>query len=177
MMLSFNLPTAQPTRFTLRTAGVVLHAGTVLLQRLAHEEHWFLPGGRVEALESTSETLLREMHEELGVSAQIERLLWIIENFFVQGERAYHEVGFYYRLHLPPDFVARTASAPLSVQEGDVSFVFQWFPLDQLPRFVYPTCIAARLPHISSQSNPSSQIEHIVHTDPASAARLAARRE
>ena len=38
------------------------------------------------------------MQEELGVEAVVGPLLWIVENFFDYEGKAWHELGFYYRM-------------------------------------------------------------------------------
>jgi ADP-ribose pyrophosphatase YjhB (NUDIX family) len=50
-----------------------------------------LPGGRVEALETTSDALRREMKEEIGQTIEVGRLLWVVENFFNLQGTPYHE--------------------------------------------------------------------------------------
>jgi ADP-ribose pyrophosphatase YjhB (NUDIX family) len=48
--------------------------GQVLLCKRRDKDLWNLPGGRVEDGESPWDAALREVHEEIGVSAQLERL-------------------------------------------------------------------------------------------------------
>jgi 8-oxo-dGTP pyrophosphatase MutT (NUDIX family) len=48
--------------------------------------HWFLPRGKVQLHEATTEALLRELSEELGMDLQIGKLAWIIERFFLVSE-------------------------------------------------------------------------------------------
>ncbi len=127
-------------RFNFRVAAVAYRGDRVLLQRVEGvTDYWFLPGGRVEMLESASEALTRELHEELGVTAHIQRLLWIVENFFELHGYRWHELGLYFAVELPPEvpddgeFVGAEAGPPAYMR---------WFPLDQVamldiePRFL-----------------------------------------
>lgn len=86
--------------FTFRVAAVIIEQNRVLLQKSENGLYWFLPGGRVEFLEPAAEALAREMREELGAVAVIERLLWVHENFFFHRERENHELGLYYLTRL-----------------------------------------------------------------------------
>jgi 8-oxo-dGTP diphosphatase len=62
------------------TAGVLMRGDTVLVcQRRPgghHPRKWEFPGGKVEAGEGLEEALRRELQEELGIDAQVGRLLW-----------------------------------------------------------------------------------------------------
>lgn len=57
------------------TAAIVLQDGKALLTRRGPKEklagYWEFPGGKVENGESLAECLRRELHEELGVEAEI----------------------------------------------------------------------------------------------------------
>ena len=146
-------------RFNYRIVGCVLHDRRVLLHRAERDDFWALPGGRGELLEPSAETLRREMREELGVDARVERLLWVVENFFENEELAFHEVALYYLMSFPP-------GCPLygrPIFEGDeegVRLIFQWHPVDQLEGIrLFPTFLRTAL-----QSIPGG-IVHVVHTD------------
>ncbi len=150
-----------PVKFTLRVVAVVLHHDAVLVHRAAPDDFWALPGGRAELLESAEETLVREMREELGVAAHVERLLWVVENFFTFRGRPRHELGLYFLVTFPPDSPIYRQVGPFDGEEEGVRLIFEWQPLDALAGFrLYPTFLRSRL-----RSLPSG-IEHIVHTDP-----------
>lgn len=51
--------------------------GRVLLCELTYKREWDLPGGVVEPNESPADGLLREIHEELGVAAEIKGLITV----------------------------------------------------------------------------------------------------
>ena len=130
-MLSFDV---DGVRFNLRVAGVILAGDHVLLNQIAGTNYWFLPGGRVEGGEATGAALHRELHEELGVNAQVGRLLWVVESFFTLQGRRFHELGFYYRVTLPDSPGGRVPARGQSShrQDGPNLLTFRWFPLDDL---------------------------------------------
>src|SRR5262245_34455556 len=86
--------------FIYRVAGVCVHEGHVLLHRGVSDDFWSMPGGRPELLESSSAALVREMREEIGAGIEVGRLLWVMEYFFVHAGRRFHELAFYYEIHL-----------------------------------------------------------------------------
>jgi len=55
-----------------------------------------LPGGAIESGEFSTDGLVREMREELSITIEIGRLVWIVENLFEYRGTAYTEYGFYY---------------------------------------------------------------------------------
>lgn len=156
-MISFNLPTA---RFNYRVAGIALHDGHVLLQRIESDPIWFLPGGRCEAMEASAITLVREMQEECGQTVTIDRLIWVMENFFTHAGTQFHELGLYYLMSLPVDSPFLDVHTPFYGDEPTVRLIFQWFPLTALDGIpLRPTFLRTAL-----QAIPPS-LQHIVHDD------------
>jgi 8-oxo-dGTP pyrophosphatase MutT (NUDIX family) len=87
--------------FSLRASAVVIRQGRVLLHRTVADAYWALPGGHIEPNETSDRTVLRELAEELGVQqARIDRLLWIMENRFIDRGRPFQEIGFIYHVDL-----------------------------------------------------------------------------
>lgn len=133
-------------RFTLRAVGVAVDGDRVLLQRDGAGDFWFLPGGRCELGETAAESLQREMLEELGVAAVAERLLWVVENFFHQGGNVHHELGTYWLMRLPEEWLAAHRDGPITGAEGDVPIDFQWFDRRQVGAVtLYPEFLRSAL--------------------------------
>lgn len=147
-------------RFNYRAAGVALHENRVLLHRSEQDAFWTLPGGRVELLEAAGESLKREMREELSVEVKIERLLWVVENFFEYENCRSHEIGFYFLMSLPQNSRLLHETASFEGRERELKLVFEWRECSALNRMrIYPTFLQEAL-----QSLPTGT-EHIVHRD------------
>ena len=86
--------------FSYRVAGVLLHAGKVLVQHLVDDPTYALPGGHVNFGEASEQALIREFKEEVGADIQPVRMIWIGENFFPWGENDCHQVCFYFLVTL-----------------------------------------------------------------------------
>jgi ADP-ribose pyrophosphatase YjhB (NUDIX family) len=149
-------------QYDFRTAAVAIHKGHVLLHRAEPDNFWALPGGRVELGESADGALVREMHEETGMAVRIERLVWVVESFFLLSGRRHHEIGFYYLVALPSETAQLNLSAQFfGEEEGGLRLIFQWFPIDTLSAVrLYPSFLQKGLGAL-----PNS-ISHIVQTDP-----------
>ncbi|MBL0387726.1 NUDIX hydrolase [Tumebacillus sp. ITR2] len=157
-MIRFDLPGG---RFNHRAAGVVVHDGFVLLHRLEKDDFWSLPGGRVELMEPSHVTVVREFAEELGVEVRVDRMLWVVENFFEFEGVPYHETSFLYKVDLTDE------RHPLLDKERvhhgiepDLNLLYKWFPVDRLERErFYPSFLRTEM-----QELPAA-IQYVVHRD------------
>ncbi len=159
------------TRFVHRVAAVCLHEGHVLLQHAESDDFWFLPGGRVEVMESSEAAIKRELREELKLDedAQVERLLWMVENLFIDDHDGTpnHELGLYYLVTFTnhPELYDKSKTHAAIEDTGvfaarPITFALRWFPLDSLDNIpLYPTFLKAGL------RNLPASVQHIVHTD------------
>lgn len=143
--------------FTVRVGAVIVDSDRVLLQldRALDDPFWVLPGGRAEFDEPARETARREVREELGEDADVERLLWINENRFSRfGE--HHELGFYFLIALHPESGLCRRTGAFTGPEGD-RFEFRWHRIDDLETLeLYPEFLRTAL-----RSLPPSP-EHVV---------------
>lgn len=156
-MISFDLGGGQ---FNYRVAGICLEAGRVLLQQAVGYDFWTLPGGRGELLEDSRSTLVREMHEELGVEVTCGRLLWVLENFFTYEGRAFHELALFYSMTLPVDSLLLGVTGEYAGLEPDNPLVFRWFPVDHLTGVkLYPTVLRTALRDLPATT------QHLMHHD------------
>jgi ADP-ribose pyrophosphatase YjhB (NUDIX family) len=147
-------------RFTYRVAGIALDVDRVLLLRTEKDDFWFLPGGRVELLELSQDALIREMQEELEVKVHVERLVWVVENFFEYEGRSYHELALYFLMSFPSDSRLYEKKEAFVGDEDGLKLIFRWHPLGKLEEIpLYPTFLRKRLNSIPQIT------EHIVHTD------------
>ncbi|MDT0341471.1 NUDIX domain-containing protein [Streptomyces litchfieldiae] len=89
--------------FRLAAYAVCIENGRVLL---AHHlsTHWTLPGGRVEHAEDPFDAVIREVAEETGHEAVVERLLGVdsrvIPAAAARGGVEHQNVGIFYRVRI-----------------------------------------------------------------------------
>jgi len=125
--------------FAYRVAGIARHGNKILLHKsvLGHN-NWALPGGACAFGQSSTDTLIRELNEELGAAVEIGSLQFIVENFFDwEGKRA-HELGLYYefsfidnstKFYEQPDF---TGLEEFDEIYGKHALLFKWIELEDL---------------------------------------------
>ncbi len=147
-------------RFTYRVGAIIIRDDNVLLMRNLAEDYWFVPGGRAEIGESAAKALAREIAEELGVTARVERLIWINENFFRVGETYHHELALYFSVAIPAE-IHLDLSMTFYIDEVDGSrFEVAWHRRDALKEVhLVPAFLTEALTDI-----PGS-VRHVVHVD------------
>ncbi|HKE63337.1 MAG TPA: NUDIX domain-containing protein [Micromonosporaceae bacterium] len=112
--------------FLTGASGVVFDdAGALLLVRRADTGAWSLPSGMVEAGEQPADAALREIYEETGVEARIERLAGVAMHpvTYPNGDRCEY-LGVWFR--------CRAIGGTARVND-DESVDVAWFPMDSLP--------------------------------------------
>lgn len=114
--------------FQMRIAGLAFRNGHLLVHRATHERIWTIPGGRAEIGETSEQTLVREMEEELGVTAEVRRLLWSVENFFHYEGADFHEYGLYYLMDIPESFPFHEGDIVHRNEDGKNVLEFKWVP-------------------------------------------------
>jgi len=72
------IPERYNTGYNIGVGGAVVHDGRLLMVRRASRRgrgNWQLPGGFIEPNETIEEGVVREVHEEAGVTARVEGVL------------------------------------------------------------------------------------------------------
>ncbi len=79
-----------------RTVGVLIKNGRILLQRERNGDEYALPGGHIRLGETLESGLIREYKEETGADIAVRRLLWIEEVFWEHNGKMSHQLAFYF---------------------------------------------------------------------------------
>ena len=148
------------------TRAVMIEQNRVLLQRLKNDDVWVLPGGGPLFGETTEDAIKRQIYRKGGFEIQVERLLWIMELFFVfrgkegtlnirQGAKV-HGIGFYY-LVSPKIPKGKWQKSEFPADDRP-DRLFKWFKLDELSDVnLKPDCLKNMLNHLPHYP------EHIIH--------------
>jgi hypothetical protein len=101
------------------------------------------------------------MREELDTEIQIERLLWVSEEFFTTEDKEQHQFSFYYLASLPAHSAYYELEQIFTAVEDDATpILFRWFELDQLHTItLYPTFLTTNI------HNLPTSIQHIIVRD------------
>ena len=125
----------------LRTVGVLIKDGMILVQRDKGGSDYALPGGHVKIGETTAEGLIREYKEETGADITCKRLLWTEECFWNWNGKAAHNIAFYYLIELCENADIPMGSAFMS-HKDNCNVLLEWMPIENLKDItVYPAFI------------------------------------
>ena len=131
---------ADGLRFNDRAAAILVCEGRLLVLRDDSCAYTYLPGGRVHAGETAEAAVLRELREELGIEARIERPLWVNQAFFtedVDGLR-YHELCLYFLMDISDTNLTQRGPV-FTLTEGTHTHTFEWLAFDRLKdAYFYP---------------------------------------
>lgn len=91
---------------------------------------WRPIGGTVEFGERATETVVRELHEEIGATAQITGLRGVLENIYTHHGDTGHEVVFLYDVTLLTPGLAAADDFILTEDDGS-RHLAAWVPRDR----------------------------------------------
>lgn len=139
-------------KYRYRAAAVIIENESVLMVTSDISDYYYSIGGAVHLGEKAEDAVLREVFEEAGIKCEIERLLFINENFFIEDGFENHEISLYF-LMKPVDFN--------SVMEESNSCGFKeylrWIPIKDLSSYkAFPAFFKSELLNIPST------VKHII---------------
>ena len=100
-------------KFNYRVCAVIIKDKKILAMTDERSPYYYLPGGRVKFGETAENAVLRELYEEVGISAKINRPLWINQAFFTEetGNTEYHELCIYFLVDIKGEELRTKATA------------------------------------------------------------------
>lgn len=126
-------------KFNYRVGAVMLNDGKLLAMRDERSPYFYLPGGRVKLGETAEQAVIREIQEELHVTAEIVRPLWLNQAFFKENTDGlrYHELCVYFLLDVS-DTGLLSSGDRFCLTEGE-SCSFEWLSFERLKdEYFYP---------------------------------------
>lgn len=137
-------------RFNYRVGAIVIDGGEILMVKNSGMPFYYTVGGRVKFGATAEESVLREAFEETGVWLEIDRLIFIHENFFTfdASEEFFHEISLFFLMKPNPQL--KESRSKHMEDYGEVEH--RWLPIDKLSdEPIYPDFFKTELRHISSE--------------------------
>ena len=130
-------------RFNLRVCGILINDGKLLAMHDEVSPYYYLPGGRIKLHERAEDAILRELKEELDLSAKIIRPLWVNQAYFLEevSKDKFHEICLYFLIYYTKSDLLERGDK-FTRNEGKHTLTFEWLNFDGLgEKYLYPEFI------------------------------------
>ena len=137
--------------FNFRVGAIIQNDNKVLMARNPSDEFYYSVGGRVKINETLEEAVLREVYEETGINAEIDRMGFVHENFFPDSEnKKVHEISIFF--YIKPDKKLLEIKNGHKTTGGANGEYLEWIEIDKKHNFrVFPEFFAEELKHKSDK--------------------------
>lgn len=128
-----------------RTVGVLINDGKILVQRDINGNEYALPGGHIKIGETLEDGLVREFREETGADIKCKRLIWSEECFWEWNGRQAHNFAFYYLIDLINGSIIPDSGEFVS-HKDNCNVVIGWIPIEKIKDIIiYPEFIKGEI--------------------------------
>ena len=158
MEISFRLENA---KFNYRVCAMMISDGKILAVHDERSPYFYLPGGRVKMGETAEHAVVREVQEELGITAKIARPLWLNQAFFTEDvdNLRYHELCIYFLMDISGTELLAKGEKFTSI-EGCRTHTFEWLEFDRLKdTYFYPLFLKEDIFHIPNEFTIRTELE------------------
>lgn len=121
--------------FRNRAAAIIVEDGCVLFAGNEIDDYYYSIGGAVHLGETAEEAVKREVVEETGVEYEVDRLVAIHENFFIESNSTLagldsHEISMYFLMK--PRFTQELNSNSMTCGVKENMY---WIPISDLDKY------------------------------------------
>jgi len=139
-------------KFRYRSAGVIIENNCVLMVTNDNADYYYSIGGAVHLGETAKEAVIREVFEEAGIKCEIDRLLFINENFFMENGFENHEISLYFLIRPLENELVHMQSSSCGFNE-----YLRWIPIKNLNQYkAFPSFFKTELQNIPQN------VKHII---------------
>lgn len=140
-------------KFNYRVCAMIISDGKILAMHDGRSPFYYLPGGRVQMGETAESAVVREMKEELGITAKVIRPLWLNQAFFNEDVNKidYHELCIYFLMDVSEtDLLSK--SEKFTLKEGEKTLTFEWLGFERLKdEYFYPLFLKEEIFNLPSE--------------------------
>ena len=148
-------------KFNYRVCAMMIFDGKILAMHEERSPYYYLPGGRVAMGETAEAAVIREVQEELGITPQIARPLWLNQAFFTEDVDGlhYHELCIYYLMDITnTDLLSR--GKVFTSKEGRRTHTFEWLAFERLKNeYFYPLFLKKDIFNLPAEFTIRTEIE------------------
>ena len=148
-------------KFNYRVCAMIISDGKILAMKDERSPYYYLPGGRVKIGETAENAVIRETQEELGVTAKIQRPLWLNQAFFTEDvdRLHYHELCIYFLMDIADtDLLSRGET--FNGNEKQHKHTFEWLTFERLKdEYFYPLFLKKEIFYLPDAFTLRTEIE------------------
>lgn len=151
----------EDNKFNYRVCAVIINDERILAMRDRRAPYYYLPGGRVQMGETAEQAVVREVGEELGITAKINRPLWLNQAFFTEDidQVNYHELCIYFLMDITGTELLERGSC-FYYEEGSTKHEFEWLPFERLAdEYFYPLFLKKEIYHLPEMFSIRTEME------------------
>ncbi len=151
----------ESNKFNYRVCAVMISNNKILAMRDERSPYYYLPGGRVRMGETAEQAVIREMEEELNITPDIVRPLWLDQAFFTEDvdHLNYHEICIYFLMDISRTGLLKKGEC-FSLTEGRHTHGFEWLPFERLKdEYFYPLFLKTDIYCLPEQFTIRTEIE------------------
>ena len=127
-------------KFNYRVCAVMIANNKILAMHDERSPYFYLPGGRVQMGETAEHAVVREVEEELDITPEIVRPLWLNQSFFTEDidKLNYHEICIYYLMDISGTRLLEKGDR-FTLREGHQIHDFECLDVERLQdQYFYP---------------------------------------
>lgn len=148
-------------KFNYRVCAMIISEGKILAMHDDRSPYYYLPGGRVSLGETAEDAVVREVKEELGITARIVRPLWLNQAFFTEDvtKQRFHELCIYFLMDLEDTDLLNRGEL-FTTKEGRRTHCFEWLAFERLEgEYFYPTFLKKDIFNLPTEFTIRTEVE------------------
>ena len=140
-------------KFNYRVCAVIISNNKILAMHDERSPYFYLPGGRVRMGETAEHAVVREVEEELSITPEIIRPLWLNQSFFKEDvdHLNYHEICIYFLTDISKTRLLEKGER-FTLREGNHIHNFEWLAFERLKdAYFYPAFLKTDIYRLPEQ--------------------------
>ncbi len=122
-------------KFKVRVSGIIVVDNKILVDTYT-DNSYCLPGGYVHLGETSKDAVKREVEEETTMEVKVDKLLGIMENFYINNKNdKTHSIDFFYKVLPNKNILLKDYEYLENDNNYEILHKFKWLDIDVLDNY------------------------------------------